>query len=73
MAKRRFKYPDEVRPFMYCLRCAVLHSRLTLHEEQRTGGEKVWVCSAVHVIAHVLTPTADATESEPDAISDSAG
>jgi hypothetical protein len=52
VVKRWSKYPAEVRPFMYCLRCAVRYARLSLREERRAG-RVVWVCPGGHVVARV--------------------
>lgn len=62
MAKRSSRYPAEVRPLMYCLRCASFYMRPSLREERRPpgtpGGAKTvaWVCPAGHVLVR-LTPS----------------
>ncbi len=62
MAKRksRAKYPPEVRPLMYCRRCASQYMRPSLREERRpstkeAGDERVWVCPAGHVLVRLGT------------------
>jgi hypothetical protein len=65
MAKRqpKRKYPPEIQPLMYCLRCTSLYMRPSLREERRpsrkAGGcdEVVWVCPVGHEIVRLRPVT----------------